>query len=334
MGNELGIVGMSGNVAEWCMDLYDGDYYAKSPTDDPCNTASGMKRILRGGSWFTPARVCRSACRDGNRPNYRGGGYGLRLCYSAQPIEAVSQLASRSSYESRGEAKQEKLVPESPRKLPPAFVVSSSAHKGFQLWEDGPYWAETNIGAEKPWDYGYYFWWGDTVGYKMEDGERTWVASDGSSRNFKFEEKNTPSYGKSINTLRNDGWITEADVLAPEHDAAHVHWGGNWRMPTSQELNDLYEKCDWTWTIVNGVNGYVVRGKGDYSAVSIFLPAAGYGLGVSRVIPGCDGHYGASVPYSDSSNSRYLHFYSSGHCVDSNYRYFGRSVRPVQGSTK
>ena len=37
-----------------------------------------------------------------------------------------------------------------------------------QLWEGGPYWATTNIGAEKPEDYGYYFWWGDTVGYKRE----------------------------------------------------------------------------------------------------------------------------------------------------------------------
>ena len=30
-----------------------------------------------------------------------------------------------------------------------------------QLWEDGPYWATTNIGAEKPEDAGYYFWWGE-----------------------------------------------------------------------------------------------------------------------------------------------------------------------------
>ena len=32
-------------------------------------------------------------------------------------------------------------------------------HNGVQLWEDGPYWATTNIGAERPEDYGYYFWW-------------------------------------------------------------------------------------------------------------------------------------------------------------------------------
>ena len=43
-----------------------------------------------------------------------------------------------------------------------------------QLWDGGPYWATTNIGAEKPEDYGYYFWWGDTVGYKREGNK--WVA--------------------------------------------------------------------------------------------------------------------------------------------------------------
>ena len=48
---------------------------------------------------------------------------------------------------------------------------------GVQLWDGGPYWATTNIGAEKPEDYGYYFWWGDTVGYKRENDK--WVASDG-----------------------------------------------------------------------------------------------------------------------------------------------------------
>lgn len=41
---------------------------------------------------------------------------------------------------------------------------------GVQLWEGGPYWAECNVGATKPEEYGYYFWWGDTVGYAREGG--------------------------------------------------------------------------------------------------------------------------------------------------------------------
>ena len=72
-----------------------------------------------------------------------------------------------------------------------------------QLWEGGPYWATTNIGAEKPEDPGYYFWWGDTVGYKREGD--VWVATDGSPSIFSFGSLNTPTYNKSFATLQREG---------------------------------------------------------------------------------------------------------------------------------
>lgn len=204
-----------------------------------------------------------------------------------------------------------------------------------QLWKDGPYWATTNIGAEKPEDYGYYFWWGDTVGYKRENGK--WVASDGSNSNFSFSEDNTPTYNKSISTLQSEGWVTADGVLALEHDAAHKHWGGDWRLPTEQEFNDLNSKCDWTWTTVNGVNGCIVRGRGDYSSASIFLPCTGEGYGTSRHYSGSDGDYWSSVPYSDSYYFYYawsLYFDSGDHRAYGNGRDSGLSVRPLQGFTK
>ena len=50
--------------------------------------------------------------------------------------------------------------------VPPGCVsIVDEQLGGVQLWENGPYWAECNVGAAKPEDYGYYFWWGDTVGY-------------------------------------------------------------------------------------------------------------------------------------------------------------------------
>ena len=151
--------------------------------------------------------------------------------------------------------------------------LASDAHKKVQLWENGPYWATTNIGANEPWEPGHYFWWGDTIGYKRVGD--AWVASDGSSSNFSFSADNTPTYNKHVATLQNEGWITSESVLAPAHDAAQVHWGGKWRTPTKQELDDLcYNKCDWTWTTQNGVQGYLVKGQGAYASVSIFLPCA------------------------------------------------------------
>ena len=205
-----------------------------------------------------------------------------------------------------------------------------------QLWADGPYWATTNIGAEEPEDYGYYFWWGDTLGYKRENEQ--WVASDGSASGFSFSSDNSQiqTYGKDVATLHSEGWITAEGVLAPEHDAAHVQWGGSWRMPTDQELQDLVVNCEWTQTTVNGVNGYNVRGRGDYAANSIFLPAAGTGPGTSHYYAGSYGTVWSSVPYSGSYNARLLYFGSGdyGYDTGSNGRYYGFSVRPVQGFTK
>ena len=210
-------------------------------------------------------------------------------------------------------------------------VIDSHDDK-VQLWENGPYWATTNIGAEKPEDYGYYFWWGDTIGYKRENDK--WVASDGSSSNFCFDSGNTPTCGKGDETLQKIGWITADGVLAPAHDAAHVHWGGAWRMPTYQELSDLCDKCDWTWTTRNGVNGCVVRGRGTYASNSIFLPCAGYGDGTSLYDAGSIGYFWSSVPYSDYDRyAWYLYFYSSGHSTDYYYLHVGLSVRAVQGFT-
>ena len=214
--------------------------------------------------------------------------------------------------------------------------VSFDAHDKVQLWEGGPYWATTNIGAEKPEDYGYYFWWGDTVGYKRENNK--WVASDGSNSNFSFVSENTPTCEKSIETLQSEGWIVTMDgtyVLVPEHDAAQVQWGGDWRMPTKREFYDLNNKCDWIWTTMNGVYGYIVRGRGSYASNSIFLPCAGYGYGTSLDYAGSIGDYWSSVPDSDSYGAWALGFGSRYHTANGyGNRDSGMSVRPLQGFAK
>ena len=207
-----------------------------------------------------------------------------------------------------------------------ALDVRADIHEKVQLWEGGPYWATTNIGAENPEDYGLYFWWGDTTGHRPS----------GTTVSFNFDYDNSAIYthGKSVAELQSAGWVTSDGVLAPAHDAAHVKWGGAWRMPTLSELSTLNSNCDWTWTTRNGVNGYVVRGKGAYSSKSIFLPCAGYGYGTSLRSAGSWGYYWSSVPYSDSSYGAYeLYFDSGSHGTSSYYRRgTGLSVRPVQNS--
>ena len=207
--------------------------------------------------------------------------------------------------------------------LAAAPAMAADTHGKVQLWADGPYWAETNVGADEPWDYGLYFWWGDTVGYRRENDD--WVASDGS----------TPTFGKDNATLQSEGWITADGVLAPSHDAARAHWGGDWRMPTDLELYGLVSNCDWTETTTNGVSGYVVRGRGDFAASSIFLPSAGGVFGTSLSDAGSYGYYWASVPYENASYiAWYLYFYSDRRNTDGSFRDNGHSVRPVFASIK
>ena len=210
--------------------------------------------------------------------------------------------------------------------------------KRVQLWEGGPYWADRNIGAENPWDSGYYFWWGDTVGYKWVNDE--WVASDGSNYSFAFIGAKVPTstdsgwFLKSIDKLRRDGWISASHHLTPDHDAAQEHWGGDWRIPTNKELQDLSKLCDWTRTKVKGVNGYVVRGRGSYSSAEIFLPCAGYGRCHSFDEAGSYGSIWSSVPDSDGYFAWGLGFNSDSHGTIVHLRHDGFSVRPLQGFTK
>ena len=77
--NKLGLYDMTGNVWEWCNDLYRSNYYKSSPRSNPQGAYSGSRRVIRGGSWFGYANYIRATCRDCTSPDYRSSGIGFRL---------------------------------------------------------------------------------------------------------------------------------------------------------------------------------------------------------------------------------------------------------------
>ena len=68
---------MHGNVSEWCEDWYAD--YPEEPCTDPCGPMSGSGKVVRGGSWFSSAKNCRSAARYHWPPNSKSDSIGFRL---------------------------------------------------------------------------------------------------------------------------------------------------------------------------------------------------------------------------------------------------------------
>lgn len=149
-------------------------------------------------------------------------------------------------------------------------------HNGVQLWAGGPYWSYYNVGATTPEGSGYYFWWGDTVGYRFVGS--SWNSVDGSISGFSFADTNCFTYKKDKAELQNSGITDSQGCLTAGYDAARKYFGGSWRMPSESELRELVSNTTFQYSSRNGVTGLKFTGKGDYSTKSIFIPFVGYGL--------------------------------------------------------
>ena len=170
-------------------------------------------------------------------------------------------------------------------------------------------WATCNVGANSPEEYGNYYAWGEVV-TKTE-----------------YSSSNCPTYKLTTSQLQAQGYIDGEGNLTAQYDAATANWGGNWRLPTKAEMQELIDNCTREWTTQNGVKGYKVTGpNGNY----IFLPAASYRFGSSLYDVGISGHYWSSAPHEGNSyNAYYLYFSSDNHYVSNYGRNYGLSVRPV-----
>ena len=122
-------------------------------------------------------------------------------------------------------------------------------------------WANANLGATSPEDYGDYYSWGETNPKENYD----W-----STYKFGYD----PVYSSCFKYNVDD----RKKVLDKDDDAAHVKLGGKWRMPTLKECQEFAENCSSRWTSQNGVYGRLFTSKTE--GTSIFIPASGFRSGV------------------------------------------------------
>lgn len=111
-------------------------------------------------------------------------------------------------------------------------------------------WADRNLGAESPVDRGNIYYWAD-------------VTPAGATCNLYFK-------------LDDRQWMDMSEISGTQYDAAKAAWGGNWRLPTRKEMQELAQKCDWELLTVEGVQLFKVSSrsenlKGNY----IYIPITG-----------------------------------------------------------
>lgn len=185
----------------------------------------------------------------------------------------------------------------------------------------GTLWADRNVGAEGPDDYGDYFAWGETAP-KSDYSWETYKWCKGSARSQTKYCSNTYYWASNYTQFPD-----KRTILVEEDDAAITNWGGEWIMPRKEDFAELINKCTWIWMITkNDVEGYKVIGP---NGNSIFLPAVGH-LDNGTVDVGSSGYYWSVSLDKDFESSAHglcfgLRYY---HCCGVS-RYNGCTVRAV-----
>lgn len=182
----------------------------------------------------------------------------------------------------------------------------------------GLLWADRNVGAANPEDYGCYYAWGETTPKSVYDWNTYRFAYGGVSQKTKYCNDASTGY---------NGFTDNLATLEACDDAATANMGGRARTPTAAEWQELLNNTTSTWTTLSGVNGCLFSSS---NGSSIFLPATGFRHDSSIDEAGRGGLYWSSSLVNLASDGAWnIIIASDGQRVDYAVRILGFSVRAV-----
>lgn len=184
----------------------------------------------------------------------------------------------------------------------------------------GTLWATCNLGASSPEEVGDYYAWGDTLPKEMYD----W-------KNYRYA---TYADGYLLNKYCTnpvcgvDGFTDGLATLEAVDDAATANWGPEWRMPTSEEYDELIQNTECTWTSMNGVDGRLFTAE---NGNSVFFPATGFRLDGELICTNLGIYWSSSLQTNCQVAAWSLHFdYGNMHVCGTYERSRGQCVRAVR----
>lgn len=209
--------------------------------------------------------------------------------------------------------------------ISPELEQTSGTENGHEYVDLGlsVMWAPYNVGAAAIDEYGDLFAWGE-VETKDFFGTDNYIHG----RNLRSRMFYTKYCFNS-----SDGNIDNLTTLEPEDDAAHVQWGGTWRLPTEEEWNELRTNCTWTRKRENGKKGWQAKGP---NGKSVFFPLAGWQIWKVHDDINSSGSYRSSTLSPEYSSATYIALFDWGDGDEDPDVYWsygsretGASIRPV-----
>lgn len=193
-------------------------------------------------------------------------------------------------------------------------------------------WANMNVGAKAPEEWGNYYAWGETT----TNSQYGWYHNIYTSELDEFGGHKYYRGGQNYKWGTYDTGMTGYTgviSLESDDDAATANWGNGWRTPTREDFEELFENTKQKRDVVNGVKGVRFISKSN-SSVSIFIPYSGFKQEDDTIDADAVGGCWTSTLHPDNQNRSILYKFShndaSAAKLASDYRPIGWPVRPVK----